>query len=315
MPHTPFKVFVTRRIPEIGPQLLKDSGFAVSVHEGAGPMSALELDQAAAKSDALLCTLMDQIDAGFIKRHSHLKVISNFAVGHNNIDLKAASAFNILVGNTPDVLTEATAEIAFGLMIASARNFHPAQLHAREGHWKYFEPLGFLGQSLRGKTLGIVGMGRIGCRLAEMAQGAFAMKILSLKSSDSRTTFEELLRSSDFISIHTPLTEKTRNLISTNEFSLMKKNCVLINTSRGEVIDQEALYEALNSQRIFAAGLDVTTPEPLAPDHKLYSLPNVYILPHIGSATIEARNGMSLKAAENIVAALTGKMEIGHFVN
>lgn len=314
MPQTPYRVLITRQIPEIGPALLRECGFQISMHNGENPMTAQELNLAASEADALLCTLSDQIDAHFLNRHSHLKVISNFAVGTNNIDLKVARSLNILVGNTPDVLTEATAEVALGLMIASSRQFRPAELNARAGQWRNWEPLGFLGHSLRGKTLGIVGMGRIGKRLAEMAQGAFSMKITSIKSSDSREAFDHLLKTSDFISLHTPLNDRTLNLIGKKEFSLMKKECVLINTSRGEVIDQEALFEALNTKKIFAAGLDVTAPEPLSPTHKLYSLSNLIILPHIGSATIEARNGMSLKAAENIKAVLKGEMDIGHFV-
>jgi len=315
MPSTPsYRVLITRQIPEVGPALLRENGFSISMHNGENPMTDLELNRAAKEADALLCTLSDRIDAQFLKQHSHLKVISNFAVGTNNIDLEAARSLNILVGNTPDVLTEATAEVALGLMLASSRQFRSAEANAREGHWRNWEPMGFLGHSLKGKTLGIIGMGRIGKRLAEMAQGAFSMKIISIKSSDSKEDFDHLLKTSDFISLHTPLNERTRNLIGKREFSLMKKDCILVNTSRGEVIDQEALYEALSSNKIFAAGLDVTAPEPLPPTHKLYSLQNLIILPHIGSATVEARNGMSLKAAENIVAALAGKMDIGHFV-
>ena len=310
MPSTSYKVLVSAQIPDTGPSFLRKKGCIVDVLS-----PGQKLESQASHYDALITMLTDKIDSHFLKAHSKLKVISNFAVGTNNIDLSEATSLNILIGNTPLVLTEATAEAALGLMIATARNFSAAMENAASGEWKKWEPLGFLGHGLRGKTLGIIGSGRIGSRLAEMASLSFDMKIISVNSKAERFHLEALLRESDFISLHTPLRPDTRHLLSTAEFALMKKEAVVINTSRGEVIDQEALFEALFHKRIFGAGLDVTDPEPLPPTHKLYSLKNILILPHIASATFEARSAMSMQAAKNVWAGLNGHTDEGCFVN
>lgn len=308
------KVFITRDILPDGLELLKSQGFEVEVNSEDRPLLYAELMEKAKKSDALITMLSDKIDQNFLEANSHLKVISNYAVGFNNIDLKTANRLTIAIGNTPDVLTEATAEIALGLMIAASRNFKEAANSAKDGRWTQFEPRGHLGHALRGKSLGIVGMGRIGLRLAEMAAHAFKMNILYTAHSEKnnsinakKVSLDSLLQDSDFISLHVPLNPESRNLIGKNEFMQMKKEAVLINTSRGEVIDQDALIWALKEKKIFAAGLDVTTPEPLPLSSELFKLENVFILPHIGSATYEARRAMSIMCAKNIIAGLEGR--------
>lgn len=309
------RVLITQKIPSIARELLEKEGYEVLSHEGHCPLTPAELSALASQSIAVISMLSDKLDATFFEANKHLKVISNFAVGTNNIDVTKASEMEILVGNTPDVLTEATAETALGLMIASARNFQAAQANAQQGEWKKWEPMGFLGHALHGKTLGVIGHGRIGKRFAEMCVGAFKMKVLTVSSKNIDTDLENLLRLSDFISLHTPLNERTRKLLSQKEFALMKPNCILVNTGRGELIDQDALYDALKTNKIFAAGLDVTEPEPLPPDHKLFTLPNCLILPHIGSATFEARTEMAKRAAKNIINGLNGNKADGFFIN
>ena len=294
------RVYVTRQILTAGIDILKNKGFKVDVWDQDRPMTADELHEKAQKADALICMLSDQINKNFLEKNTHLKIISNYAVGINNIDTETAKSLGIKIGNTPDVLTEATAETAFGLMIAAARNFKAAMENAREGHWKFFEPCGFLGNALKGKTLGIVGMGRIGKRMAQMGQGAFEMKVLAYKRGDDLRDF---LKGIDVLSLHLPLSAETYHFIGRKELEVMKPSAIIINTARGEVIDQDALYEALRDKKIFSAGLDVTTPEPLPPTHPLYSLSNVMILPHIGSATFEARTQMSILSAQNILGA------------
>jgi len=307
------KVFITRNILPDGPDLLRSYGLEVKINLLDRSLTRDELTREAQEADALITMLSDQIDSAFLEKNSHLKVISNYAVGFNNIDVSKAAALNILVGNTPNVLTDATAELALGLMISAARNFSSAKKNAREGLWRDWNPTAFLGHSLKGKTLGIVGLGRIGMRLAEMSTHAFGMKIIyhgpkeKINSLGAEyVSLPTLLGQSDFISLHVPLNDQSRHLIGIKEFALMKKNCILINTARGEIIDQDAMVLALETKQIYGAGLDVTTPEPLSPDHKLFQLENVLIIPHIGSATFEARAAMSLLSAENIIAAFEG---------
>lgn len=292
------KVFVTRKLIEDGINLLREKGFEVEVSDKDEPLTAEELMKKAQKADALICTLSDHIDQKFLEANTHLKMITNYAIGTNNIDMDAAARFGIKIGNTPDVLTEATAEIAFGLMICAARNFRAAMKNAEEGAWKNFEPKGHLGHALLGKKLGVIGYGRIGKRLGEMASGAFRMEVVGFKRGDNLIEF---LKDLDVLSIHIPLTPETKHFIGKKEIAVMKKTSIIVNTARGDVIDQDALYEALKNKEIFSAGLDVTSPEPLNPTHPLYKLSNVMILPHIGSATFEARRAMSLLCAENIL--------------
>lgn len=308
-------VAITRSIVPEGVELLHKNGFKTIIHPALLPPTETELHLLAKNADALITMLSDKIDASFLERHKHLKVISNYAVGFNNIDIKKASELKIPIGNTPDVLTEATAEVALGLMISAARNFSNAQMNAKQGEWKTWEPKGFLGHGLKNKTLGIIGMGRIGLRLKEMASAAFSMKILSLPKDYTTHEYESFFKSIDFLSIHAPLTSKTLHFINKDALELMKPSAVVINTARGEIIDQDALYEALSNKTIFAAGLDVTSPEPLEKEHPLYQLKNVIILPHIASATYEARRQMSEIVAKNIISGVRGELETGNFVN
>jgi glyoxylate reductase len=315
------KVFITRSILSDGADLMRAEGLQVDVSELERPMTYDELKSKAHNYDALITMLSDQIDDAFLAQNSHLKVISNYAVGFNNIDILKASALKISIGNTPDVLTEATAEVALGLMIASSRNFLSAERSAENSLWKNWHPTEHLGNALSGKTLGVVGFGRIGQRLAQMCAHAFKMKIQYVAHSEKENSLEakkvelsELLASSDFISLHVPLNNSTNKMVGKNEFALMKKNAVLVNTSRGEIIDQAALINALKENLIFAAGLDVTAPEPLPKDNELFQLKNAIVLPHIGSATYEARRAMSILAAKNIIAGLKGH-ELPAWVN
>jgi len=245
-----------------------------------------------------------------------LKVVSNFAVGVNNIDLAEARRRGIAVGNTPDVLTDATADIAVALLLAAARHLQPAADEVRSGGWQTWEPTGWLGQDLTGRTLGIVGMGRIGAAVARRLAGGWGMRVLYTARSEKqldalphaqRVTLDQLLQESDFVSLHTALTADTHGLISQRELALMKPTAVLINTARGAVIDQDALVQALKQGRPAAAGLDVTEPEPLPPDHPLVGLPNCIILPHIGSATVATRDAMAEICVDNLLAGLAGR--------
>jgi glyoxylate reductase len=244
-------------------------------------------------------------------------VVSNFAVGFNNVDVPAATERGVAVGNTPGVLTDATADMAFCLLIAAARRVVEGHQYTLAGKWKTWEPLGHLGQDLAGRTVGIVGMGRIGYAMAQRCHGGWDMKVLyhdvyknekAEKELGARQVdFDTLLRESDFISVHTDLNEKTRGMFSTPQFKMMKRTAVLINSARGPLIDQKALYEALKSGTIFAAGLDVTDPEPPALHEPLLKLPNIVVAPHIASATVGTRNAMAEICAANLIAGITGQ--------
>ena len=249
-------------------------------------------------------------------RQGHsLKVISNHAVGFDNIDVPAATARGIPVGNTPDVLTDATADFAFALMMTAGRRILEADRYVREAKWKTWGPMLLLGVEMKGATLGLVGFGRIGKAMARRAVG-FDMRVIYYDPRENKADpdikatsvdFETLLEESDFISLHTPLTPDTRHLIDAEALSKMKPSAVLVNTSRGPVVDLDALYEALKEHRIFAAGLDVTEPEPLPHDSPLLTLDNMVIVPHIASASKSARDKMSWMAAQNLIAGLEGR--------
>ena len=255
--------------------------------------------------------------ATLLDRHPSIKVVSNFAVGYDNVDVDAATARSVAVCNTPGVLTQATAEFAFTLLVSAARRVVEAARYVEDGKWQTWAPRLLLGQDIAGATLGIVGFGRIGKELARMASG-FSMRILANDSYEdpkaaeefgvTYVSFDELLREADFVSLHVALTPETRQLISTREFALMKSTAVLINAARGPVVDTDALVTALRSGEIFAAGLDVTEPEPLPADHPLVSLPNCIVVPHIASATVTTRDAMAELAASNLIDVLHGKM-------
>ncbi len=310
------RVFVSRKLPASGLTRLQQATDAVIWPERMPP-SRNELLAAVRGCEGIVSLLSDAIDAEvFDAAGPQLKVVSNFAVGVNNIDLAEARRRGIAVGNTPDVLTDATADIAVALLLAAARHLQPAADEVREGDWRTWEPTGWLGQDLTGRTLGIVGMGRIGQAVARRLAGGWGMRVLYTARSEKqltdlpdarRVTLEQLLRESDFVSLHTALTEETGRMISHEQLALMKPTAVLVNTSRGAVLDQDALVQALKHGRPWAAGLDVTEPEPLPPDHPLVGLSNCIILPHIGSATVASRDAMAEICIDNLLAGLAGR--------
>lgn len=309
------KVFVTRAIPEEGSEMVRDfCEVDLWLHEL--PPTRDELLQHVRGVDGLLCLLTDTIDGEVMDQAgSQLKVISNYAVGFDNIDVPAATARKIPVGNTPGVLTDATADFAFALMMAVARRIPEAERYVHEGKWKTWGPMTLLGVDLQGATLGLIGFGRIAQAVARRAQG-FEMQVIYYDPSEknaypdlnaTQVDFDTLLTESDFISLHTPLTPDTRHLIDSEALSKMKPTAVLVNTARGPVVDPQALYEALKAKRIFGAGLDVTEPEPIPMDSPLLTLENIVVVPHIASAGKATRAKMSRMAAENLIAGLKGE--------
>ncbi|HEX5272686.1 MAG TPA: D-glycerate dehydrogenase [Gemmataceae bacterium] len=315
MPAKP-KVFVTRVIPEAGLRRIKEACDA-EVWTDPLPPPHVVLRSKAGDCDGLVSLLTDRIDADLLGAAPRLKVVSNFAVGFNNVDVKAATERGVCVGNTPGVLTDATADMAFCLLISAARRLVEGHGYTRSGRWKTWEPLGHLGQDLAGRTLGVVGMGRIGYALARRCRHGWDMNVLyhdvhrneaAEKDLGARQVdFDALLRQSDFVSVHTDLNDSTRGMFNAAAFARMKPTAVLVNTARGPVIDQKALHQALKAGTIFAAGLDVTDPEPPDPNDALLALPNVIIAPHIASATVGTRNAMAEICANNLIAGLTGQ--------
>ncbi|HEX3615841.1 MAG TPA: D-glycerate dehydrogenase [Solirubrobacteraceae bacterium] len=298
------RIFVTRELP--GPALARlKEAHDTTIWSGQLPPSYEQLREHAAGTHALLTLLTDRIDSELIAASPQLRVIANYAVGYDNIDIDAASARSIPVGNTPDALTDATADLTFALLMAAARRIPEAAAFAHSGQWQTWDPGGFLGHDVSGATLGIIGLGRIGQAVARRASG-FGMDVLTTETRDQHN-LEHLLRRSDFVSIHLPLTTGTRNLIGADAFALMKPTAILINTARGPIVDREALAQALHTGQIAAAALDVTSPEPLPQDDPLWQAPNLLVVPHIGSATWSARERMTEIAVSNILAGLDGK--------
>jgi glyoxylate reductase len=308
------KVFVTRKLPEVArEELLRHVDAEIWDHETPPPYELI-LENVRGK-EGLLCLLTDRIDAQVINTGTQLKVISQIAVGFDNIDINAAKIRGIRVGNTPGVLTDATADHTFALLLAAARRIGEGIDYVRQGKWKTWGLTLLLGQEVYGRTLGLIGLGRIGQAVAKRARG-FDMKILytdrtRIKEVEETLgvefrSLQELLQESDFVSLHVSLNDETRGLMGPQEFDLMKPSAVFINTARGSIVDQSALYEALKGGKIAYAALDVTDPEPLPPDDKL-PLPNIIIVPHIASATVATRTKMCLMAVQNLVAGLEGK--------
>lgn len=310
------RVFVARRIPDAGLKLIT-AACDTEVWPEQLPPPPDVLRQKVRDCDGLVSLLTDKVDAELLAAAPRLKVVSNFAVGVNNIDLAAATARKIPVGNTPGVLTEATADIAVTLLLAAARRLGESATDAKEGRWKTWEPLGWLGCDLVGRTLGIVGMGRIGFATAKRLHHGWGMKVLytargpkpdadrELKAK--HVDLDTLLAESDFVSLHADLNPTTKGMFGGTEFAKMKRTAVFVNTARGPHVNQPALANALRTGTIFAAGLDVTDPEPLLPNHELYSLPNCVIAPHVASATIDTRNAMATMCAENLLAGVQGR--------
>ncbi len=278
------------------------------------PPSAEELASRAADAEGLLTLLTEKVDATLIEHSPHLRAISNYAVGYDNVDLEAASARGIPVGNTPDVLTDATADLTFALLLAAARKLPEAIAAVRDGDWVTWEPGQYLGAAVNGATLGIVGLGRIGRAVARRASG-FEMTVLHAGSgSGAGLALETLLERSDFVSLHCPLTPETYQLIDAAALASMRSSAILINTARGPIVDQDALRSALISGEIAGAALDVTDPEPLPADDPLFGAPNLIVAPHIGSATRVAREQMAELAVDNLLAGLEGR-PMPHQVN
>jgi len=309
------KVFVTYKIPEVGLKLLCER-YEVEVNLEDRFLSSEEITRRANDADALVTLLADRIDRHVIETLQRVKIIANYAVGFDNIDIEAAKEKGIVVTNTPGVLTDATADLAIALLLAVTRRIVEADEFVREGKFTSWKPELFLGPSLQGKQLGIVGLGRIGTAVAIRAK-AFGMRVVYYKKRRlseeeenrlgvSYMDLDELLSSSDFISLHVPFTSETHHLIDEKRINMMKPTAVLINTARGAVVDEKALMEALIDRRIWGAGLDVYEFEPRVPE-KLKALDNVVLLPHIGSATVETREKMAIMVAENVIAVLEGK--------
>jgi glyoxylate reductase len=295
-------IVITRRLP--GTALDRLAGqHTVSVWPDAVPPTPEQLRKLAAGADGLLSMLTDRIDAALIDGAPQLRAIANYAVGSDNIDLAAATARGIAVGVTPDVLTDATADLAMALLLAVARRLPEAEAAVRAGEWHTWEPSGFLGLELRGATLLVIGAGRIGRAVGERA-AAFGMDVvLAGRDADIAT----LLPQADTVSLHAPLTPDTHHLIDERALRSMRPHAILVNTARGPIVDQAALGRALHEGWIAGAGLDVTDPEPIAPDDPLLGAPNLLVLPHVGSATHAARERMADRAVDNLLAALDGR--------
>jgi glyoxylate reductase len=305
------RVFITRAIPEIGIELLKKEEFDISVWPHDRPMQPDELIEEGKKANAILTLLTDSIDTNFLNACKHLDIISQFSVGYDNINIPEATRLGIPIGNAPGAMSDATADVAFGLMIAVSRKMFYMHKRIAKGEWTYFRPKANLGIELKNKTLGIFGLGRIGLQMAIRCKGAYNMKIIYYNRKRNAeaekllnanlVSFDELLDQSDVLSVHSALNSETRSIFNKNSFSKMKSGAIFINTARGSIHDERDLIDALNAGIIWGAGLDVTNPEPMDANNALLSMPNVAVLPHIGSATIEARNEMSRLAAINII--------------
>ncbi len=309
------KVYVTRRIPAQGLKMVWDACDAAVWDRVDTPPPRDVLLREVAGAEGLLSLLTDRIDEELMAAAPRLKVVSNYAVGYDNIDVRAATRRGIVVGHTPEVLTETVADFAICLMLGAARRVVEADAYTRAGKWSTWEPLLLAGQDLHGATLGLIGLGRIGSAVARRAKG-FQMRILYhdiFRRRDLEESlgieyreFDEVLRTADFISVHVPLSEQTRHLIGREQFKLMKQTAVFVNTSRGPIVDQRALAEALAARQIYAAGLDVFEQEPIPRNDPLLKLDNVIVVPHIASASIPTRTKMAVIAAQNLVAVLQG---------
>jgi glyoxylate reductase len=298
------RVFVTRELPFPALERL-EAEHEVDTWPGDLAPPPDELRARTSEADGLLSMVADRVDEALLDAAPNLRAIANYAVGTDNVDLDAATEAGIPVGNTPDVLTDATADLAFALILALARGIVSGAETVRAGEWRTWEPAGALGTDLAGATLAIVGRGRIGEAVARRAAG-FGMEVVH-SSRSSGLPLDQLLGQADVISLHTPLTPDTRHLIDASALARMKPTALLVNTARGGIVDQDALREALMEGRIGGAALDVTEPEPLPGDHPLLDAPNLLVVPHLGSATRRTRARMAEMAVENLLAALDGR--------
>lgn len=307
---------MTRRLPGGAIDLLKRQA-RVEVGDGELPPTPEELRERAAGCHGLLTLLTDKVDAALLDACPDLVAVSNMATGYDNVDIAAANGRRVLVTRTPGVLSETVADFTFALVLAAARRIGEADRYVRSGRWQTWGPSILLGRDVFGATLGIVGLGGVGAEVAKRAQG-FDMRVLysgrsrkpALEGVYSLTfvPLDDLLRESDFVTLHVPLAPETHHLIGRRELRLMKETSILVNTGRGQLVDQAALYDALKWNRIAGAALDVTDPEPMPPDDPLLQLENVLVTPHIASASMATRSGMAMLAAENLLAALDGRV-------
>ncbi len=307
------KILVTRRTFSEAAEALRASGAEVVIWDGEDAPSHQDLIDAVADVDGLYAHITNQVNDEVMDAAPNLKVISEFGVGYDNIDVNAANERGIAVCNTPGILSESTADEAFALLASMARRTYDLPAMVKRGEWGDFDPLGLLASDIHHKTLGIVGMGNIGSEMAKRAAG-FNMNVLYYNRNRRDEEFgasyvdslEEILERSDFVSLHNPLTPETTNMMSIDQFKLMKKSAILINTTRGPVVDQDALYEALVAGEIAGAALDVTVPEPIPADHPLLTLDNCLIMPHVASATYDTRMKMAMMCVENVLAGIAG---------
>lgn len=309
-------VYVTRRIPQAALEILRRE-CQVRIWDSDDPVPRATLLEEVAGCEGLFCLLTERVDTELLEHAPRLRVVANMAVGYDNVDVPACTARGVVVTNTPGVLTETTADLAFALILATARRLVEAARFLAAGQWKTWGPMLLTGRDVYSSTLGLVGFGRIGQAVARRARG-FDMRILyhdpqrwedaEKALGAARVALDDLLRQSDVVSIHAPLTPDTHHLIGERELRLMKPTAILVNTARGPLVDEAALYRALREGWIWAAGLDVFEREPIGPDHPLLSLPNVVALPHIASASIATRTRMATLAAENLVAVLRGEV-------
>ncbi len=305
------KILLTRIYPKVASDLLEENGFLVTKWDKERPMTSKELIENSKGHDAILCTLTDTIKEQFFKECTTVKMVSQFAVGYDNIAISEATRLGIPVGYTPDAVSEPTADIAFGLMIATARKMFYLHKSILKGEWGYFKPNSDLGLTLKNKTLGIFGLGRIGIETAKLCKGAYNMDIIYHNRSRNKQAeaelgatyvdFNTLLSQSDIVSVHCALTPETKELFNKEVFSKMKSTAIFINTARGLVHNETDLIEALQKGEIWGAGLDVTNPEPMQTENPLLQMENVTVLPHVGSGTIDARDEMSRMSATNII--------------
>lgn len=306
------RILITRILPELAEKILSEKGYTVKTWTGDKDLTGNVLLMEAQQANAIITIGANRIDKEFLNQCQHLDIVSQFAVGYDNIDIESATSLGIPVANTPDAVTEATADVAFLLMQSVARKSMWLHKEILKGNWKGFEPVKNLGVELRGKILGVFGLGRIGMAMARRCVGAFGMQVIyhnrgrntnaEKEFGAKRVSFKELLNYSDVLSVHSVLSNETRGRFGITEFQEMKHSAIFINTSRGGVVNEDDLETTLKNRIIWGAGLDVTDPEPMSKDHPLLDLDNVCILPHVGSGTVETRNEMARVAAQNIIS-------------
>lgn len=311
------KVFISGNIASVGLKQLEENNFTITQWQEDRQISADELIAACQDQDALVSVGPNKINAEFLNACKHLKVIALHSVGFDQVDVEEAKKLNIPIGNTPGVLSDATADIAFLLMLAVSRKAFYLHKKIINGDWKNYEPTPELGIEIKGKTLGVLGLGKIGLEMAKKCAAAYQMKVIYHNRSRNEeaekevnakyVSFEELLAQSEVISVHTALTDETKGKFNFDAFSKMKPDAIFINTARGGIHNEADLIKALNEKLIWGAGLDVTNPEPMDKNNPLLNMESVAVLPHIGSATQETRAAMAKLIVENIVAGLAGK--------